>query len=438
MTDGAAGAAPASRLRRALVLSTGGTGGARIVGAIGGLLAARLLGPSGRGELALLVLFATVLSMACAAGVQFWIARDVAQSGGVRSAGWIVRTHVRTVLLVVAVVAILGAVVTRAWGGTSPADAVAACAFGATAAVALVVLALPNGMRAMGVIAGATVVAAVIYAGVTAVLLALDAASPGLVLAGGVLGNLVAIGIAAAWARRAPRGARPVTRGAAEYRRAVRFGLPAGLGELVLLAMLRVDVLIVALFLPLRAVGLYAVATALTEVLWIVPDGVAQVVLPTTARNPDHSRTGTLLVVTVAVTAAAGVVMVALARWVFEVGFGARFVGADAAVPWLVVAACACGVWKIIGSEVVARGHTTPRLTSALVGLVVMVAVDLVAIPAMGIAGAGLGSAAGYAAAAVVVATAWGRLGRTSRLVVTDPPECSGARVGRTAVEVTA
>ena len=54
--------------------------------------------------------------------------------------------------------------------------------------------------------------------------------------------------------------------------------------------MLRVDILIVAAFLPLRDVGLYAVATALAEVLWIVPDGVAQVVLPTTARNPTERR----------------------------------------------------------------------------------------------------------------------------------------------------
>ncbi len=409
---------PASRLRRALVLSTGGAGVARIVGALGGLLVARLLGPSGRGELALLVLFATVMSMACAAGVQFWIARDVAQSGGVRSAAWIARAHVTVVLLVTAFVTLGAVVAVNFWGGTDVVTAVAACAFGGTAACALVVLALPNGMRAMGVVAMGTVVAAVAYAGTAAALLAAGVESSALVLTGGILGSLLTIAIVAVWMRHAPRGVRVETRGGAEYRRAVRFGIPAGLGELVLLAMLRVDVLIVACFLPLRAVGLYAVAVALTEVLWIVPDGVAQVVLPTTARDPQHSRTGKLLWITVLLTAGAGMVMVLVARTVLDLGFGSRFVGADAAVPWLVVAACAGGVWKVLAAEVVARGSTTPRLTSAVAGLVVMVAVDLVAIPRMGIAGAGLGSAIGYGAAAVVVAGAWAQLCRSSARAV--------------------
>jgi Na+-driven multidrug efflux pump len=64
-------------------------------------------------------------------------------------------------------------------------------------------------------------------------------------------------------------------------------------------------------------------------------------------------------------------------------------------------------MWKIVGSEIVALGLTTPRLWSALAGLVVMVLVDLVAVHSMGIAGAALGSACGYAVAAVVVFKAW-------------------------------
>ena len=82
-------AAPAntldSGLRRALTLSAGGTAAARITGAIGGVFAARLLGPSGRGQLAVLVFVAVAGSMAAAAGIQFWVARQVAREGGVAS-----------------------------------------------------------------------------------------------------------------------------------------------------------------------------------------------------------------------------------------------------------------------------------------------------------------------------------------------------------------
>jgi O-antigen/teichoic acid export membrane protein len=382
------------------------------MGALGGLLAARLLGPAGRGELAVFVLFATVLSMAAAAGVQFWIAREVARTRGVLSSRWVAQVHVAVIAVAGAVVALVGvaAVVLEDW--SSPATALAGVAFGTTAAIGLTVLALPNGMRKMGVVALATVVAAAVYASVTAILLVVDIASPALILLGGAFGNLCAIALALGWARHAPAGSGPANHGMTAYRRAVRFGLPAGVGELVLLTMLRVDVLIVALFLPLRAVGLYAVATALTELLWVVPDGVAQVVLPTTARDPDRSRTVLLLLLTIGLTAGGGALLIVVAPELLEIGFGERFVAADAAVPWLVAAAIAGGIWKIVGAEVVARGRTLPRLTSAVVGLVVMVAADVVAVPTLGIEGAALGSALGYGAAAGVVFVAWTQLRR--------------------------
>ena len=129
----------------------------------------------------------------------------------------------------------------------------------------------------MGVVAGATVAAGVVYVGGTATLLVTDERSVVLVLVPPRSGNPVASGVSLVWARGAPRGAQPPRRQRQAYRGALAFGWAGGAGELVLLAMLRVDILIVAAFLPLRDVGLYAVATALAEVLWIVPDGAAEV-----------------------------------------------------------------------------------------------------------------------------------------------------------------
>ncbi len=107
------------------------------------------------------------------------------------------------------------------------------------------------------------------------------------------------------------------------------------------------------------------------------------------------------------ITAAAGVALVVVARPAIDLVFGPAFAGAVDAVPLLAVASLAGGIWKVVGAEIVARGTTRPRLTSACLGLVVMVLVDLVAVPAFGIAGAALGSACGYAVAAFVVYRSW-------------------------------
>jgi O-antigen/teichoic acid export membrane protein len=390
-----------------LLLSSGGAGAARIAGAVGGVLVARLLGPSGRGQFAILVFLATAASLAAAAGIQFWVAREVARSHGVRVARSVVRTHVLALVIALGVVGLAcgGAVAGLARVDTT--TVVVTVVLAATNAVQLVFLALPNGLRAMGIVAVVTVVAALVYVAVGVVLLAADEPSIAAVLAGAALGNIVSIAIALRWLACAPEGDEPERRGLQEYWSALRFGAPAGAGELVLLAMLRADVLLVAFFLPLRAVGLYAVATALAEVLWIVPDGVAQVVLPTTARQPASSKTPMLLRYTVAATVAAGALLVLGAVPLIDLVFGPAFRDAASAVPLLAVASIFGGIWKIVGSEVVALGRSAPRLTSALGGLVAMVAVDLVAIPRFGIVGAALGSACGYGIAAAMVRRSW-------------------------------
>jgi O-antigen/teichoic acid export membrane protein len=410
--------APRGSLQRALLFSSGGTAGARLTGAVGGLLAARLLGPSGRGQLAVLVFLATAASMAAAAGIQFWTAREVARSGGTAVVTWVVRAHAVVVVLTLGVVGLATTGLVRSLAEVGPVAVWLTVGVAVTNTLQLVLLAQPNGLRSMGVVAAALIMVGAVYVVVAASLLALDVRSVTLVLGGVVAGNVVSIAFLLAWATRAPRGVAPARRGRDAYRHALRFGLPAGAGELVMLAMLRVDVLIVAFFLPLRDVGLYAVATALAEILWIVPDGVAQVVLPTTARDPSATRTPRLIRATLIVTGGAGIVLVLVARPLIDLAFGSAFGHAAVAVPLLAVASLAGGVWKIVSSEVVALGHTRPRLWSAIAGLVVMVAIDLVAVPSLGIAGAALGSACAYAVAAAVITRSWASATRSSTRVL--------------------
>ncbi|HEY7107534.1 MAG TPA: oligosaccharide flippase family protein [Acidimicrobiia bacterium] len=400
-------------LRRALALSSSGAAGARVAGAVGGVLAARLLGPTGRGQLAVLIFLATAASIAAAAGLQFWVVREVARRGGVREVARVVRVHLLVMLVALSLVGLVALPVIEGLADTDAIVALVAVACAISAGASLVLLALPNGSRAMGVVAAGTIAGGTVYVAGTGIALATGGYSGNvalaLVLVATIAGNFVSCAVALAWAGGAPEGTRSDVPLLAEYRTALRFGIAGGAGELVLLAMLRADVLLVAAFLPLRDVGLYAVATALAELLWVVPDGVAQVVLPTSASRPDARQTRRLLVMATLVTAAAGAALVVLARPLIGIVFGSAFVGASVAVPLLVLASLGAGVWKIVGADVVARGTTRPRLTSACAGLVAMLAVDLVAIPTLGIAGAALGSACGYGLAGYVMTRTWHR-----------------------------
>jgi O-antigen/teichoic acid export membrane protein len=258
----------------------------------------------------------------------------------------------------------------------------------------------------MGVVGIATTLGAVTYACITLVLLVTDTDSVTLVVLGAVAGQLVVAGVALGCTRRAlVRPLSPLAPRA--YRSALAFSLPAGAGELVLLAMLRVDIVLVAAFLPVADAGLYAVAVALSEILWVVPDGVALVALPTSASDPEARRSRHLVALTVAVTVTGGVALSLAATPLIDVLFGSAFEDAASAVPLLAVAAVAGGVWKVVGAEIVAAGRTSPRFWSASAGLGAMVLVDVVAIPSLGIQGAALGAATGYAVAAGVLCRSW-------------------------------
>jgi O-antigen/teichoic acid export membrane protein len=84
--------------------------------------------------------------------------------------------------------------------------------------------------------------------------------------------------------------------------------------------------------------------------------------------------------------------------------FGPEFVPASAGIAPLVVAAAAVGLWKVLSADAVARGDSGIRAKSALCGLVVMLAGDVLLIPHHGLRGAAIASAIGYSASAVMVA----------------------------------
>ncbi len=412
---------PAQPLGRALAWSTVGSAASRMVGAVGGVLAARALAPTGRGDLAVLVVLGAMGSIIGAAGVQFWITREVARTQSLGLAAAVAWRHSLGVgaafLALAAVVApfVVGRVVSADAYAALTADAI-------TGAIALAVLAIPNGARAMGIFAAAMTAGATAYAiGVGSLfIVGGDVAA---VLWCAVLGNVVSV-IVVLLVLRPHRDARTVSGALAAqgWRHGVRFGFAGGLGELVLFGMLRVDFLILAAFRPAAEVGAYAIATSLTEMLWIVADASAHVALPAAADGANRAaaeRLPAVFRITTALGILAAIVVSVTARPVIELVFGPAYADGAAAVPFLAVAAVVGGGWKILAAEVIGGSGTQARLTTAGVGIATMVAVDLLLVPTWGMRGAGIGAAVGYIAAAALIVRIWSReAGHSARELV--------------------
>ncbi|MEO6467958.1 MAG: oligosaccharide flippase family protein, partial [Acidimicrobiia bacterium] len=328
------------QLRRLLAQSAAGTTASRVLGAGGGVAAARLLTPAGRGDLALLVVIASIGSLAGASGIQFWIAREVARTHSLAIATHVAVRHSLAIVAGFAVVGLLLAplLVPRVVGAS---EYVATLMYATTGAIAFAALAIPNGDRSMGTVAAALSIGSVLYLVGTLALLVLGQPNVAAVLGFATLGNVATVVVVIAFVR--ARTSRAMTTGprpiGAIWKGGVRYGLPGGVGELVSLGMLRIDFLLVGAFLPLRAVAIYAVATALTELLWVIPDATAQVVLPTAADADTASGSAPVFRVSTLATIVGAIVLCVLARPLLDFVFGPAYAQGAVIVPYLALAA---------------------------------------------------------------------------------------------------
>lgn len=220
---------------------------------------------------------------------------------------------------------------------------------------------------------------------------------------------------------RSGRRMRPRFNGGA-WRRLLRTGLPAtGLG-VAQSATYRLDRYIVGLFLAPAAVGVYAVAGTITELMRLVPFAIGQVLVHRVASKrlaEDFQRRVHTLTIAVAIATAAVIALVA--PYLIPRLFGEGFAGAVTPLRILLLGEVAVSSFLINSSILMGRGQMRAAATGAVVALVVVTALDLALIPTYELAGAAWASVVGYWVMAVI----------SRRQVRTAPPPevTSAARI---------
>jgi O-antigen/teichoic acid export membrane protein len=393
-------AAPAPpRLRHQALEMFGANALQRVTGAAGGVVAAHLLGPAGRGTYALEVLFGSGIGLALTCGLQFWVAGRLAVDPTAADVRMVLRRQVRILAPVMTVLAGASACLPS----SARAAALVLLAIAASNAISTVAVAIPLGLRRTRTAAVALGAGGAAWIGWLCLAVLLDWRAPAAVALGAAVAQLVTAAVCLRFgARTLPRGAASA-RSRSHHRKVVRAEVAAGLGEVVLLAAFRVDVALVAVLVGPRAAGLYAVATSVAEGLWVMPDAIANVALPQVAA---HARTNVRLIRGAAVGSAAllAVPVLLVRQPLITTVFGSDFGDAATAIPGLLVAVVLLSAWKVDSAALSARGRGAIRLQSAAVALGVLVVGDLLLVPRWGIAGASIACAAAYGSAAVIAA----------------------------------
>jgi O-antigen/teichoic acid export membrane protein len=196
--------------------------------------------------------------------------------------------------------------------------------------------------------------------------------------------------------------ARPSASGG--QRMLLRAGLPL-LGMVVGQAfVLRADQLFVGLLLGSHAAGLYAVAATPAGILTVLAISVGQVTLAEAAHGGlVHRLLMRQVALAVVATAAACAIGIALLPSVLPFAFGEEFNGAVRVGQWLLAVQIGCAPYLVLSRAAAGYGLVKLSGFSAVVGAVAMVASAVTLVPRFGLIGAPCATAVAFAVMVAVV-----------------------------------
>jgi O-antigen/teichoic acid export membrane protein len=190
-------------------------------------------------------------------------------------------------------------------------------------------------------------------------------------------------------------------------RRTFRFGVKAHVGRALNAANYRLDQWLLGVFAGARELGLYSVAVACSEVLFLLPTTLAKVQRPDLARATRAvaaRKAGAVFRAAVVLNIPAAAALVIAAPTLCAALFGASFDGSVDDLQILAAGAFGVTAVKLLGDALTAQRR--PLLSSIAVGFacVFTVALDLVLIPRLGGFGAAIASTVAYSAGGLMAA----------------------------------
>jgi O-antigen/teichoic acid export membrane protein len=190
-------------------------------------------------------------------------------------------------------------------------------------------------------------------------------------------------------------------------RRALTFGAQAHTGRVMKTGNYRLDQWLLGSIAGPRELGLYSVAVAWSEALFVLPSALRNVQRPDlvrAARREAGRQAALVFRICVAITLPAVVVMVLIAPFLCTTVFGDEFSEAVDDLRWLAPGAFGIIAIRLLGDALIAQRRPLLPTIAVGVALIVTIVLDIVLIPAYGGEGAAIASLASYTVGGVVVA----------------------------------
>lgn len=195
---------------------------------------------------------------------------------------------------------------------------------------------------------------------------------------------------------------------------ATSYGLRVHIANILGFLGYRLDVFVLNSYATPAAVGFYAAAVAVAERLWMLSQAVSVALFPRIAEEKDEdvrrSITPLLARNTLWLTAVAGVLFWILSNQIITLLFSSEFRSSGAALRALLPGVVLFSAARVLGNDIAARGR--PIINSYLTGVSVALnlGLNLILIPRHGIVGAGWASTISYSTLFMATLAAYCRI----------------------------
>ncbi len=181
----------------------------------------------------------------------------------------------------------------------------------------------------------------------------------------------------------------------------LKFGLRGYVANVLQFFNYRLDLFLVNYFLGPSSTGIYTVAVAMAEMLWYLPNAVGFVIFPKAANTTAEAMnrfTPRVFRLTLALTAAGAVALAIIGKPFIEIVYSPAFASAYGPMLALLPGVVLLGGGKVLTNEIAGRGYPQYNSIASGASLVLTVGLDLWLIPRLGVLGAAVASSVAYVA----------------------------------------
>ncbi len=198
-----------------------------------------------------------------------------------------------------------------------------------------------------------------------------------------------------------------LTRDLSGLKGALAFAVPCYAANLAQFLNYKLDVFVVGFFAGAASVGRYTLAVSLGQLLWLMSNSVASVLLPKVAASTDDDssvrHTARVTRLSLWATAACGLALAVLATQAIPLLYGEAFRPSIMALIWLLPGIVVFSVANVLAAYIAGIGKPRLNLLVSGVSLIVTIALDLALIPRLNIVGAAIASTTSYSLSALLL-----------------------------------